>query len=128
MTFIEVTGARRIAHICAEICGAKCCRHPGHVLVTVQEKVRLKALAKQRGIKVNFYTSPRYPGQFLMDLRRAKDSRTGPSSCPFLGANNLCTIYDKRPNGCSTFPVAPTFGCYLSPSDNPDGNRVEVIT
>ena len=36
--------------------------------------------------------------------------------CVFLGKENQCTIYDKRPEACRKFPLHPYEGCLVWPT------------
>ena len=46
-------------------------------------------------------------GHFIetyLQLDNEGDYVTKQSPCPFLGANNYCTIYENRPSDCHRFP------------------------
>lgn len=93
--------------ICQRQCKARCCRG---VLLTFRdgdEAARISALAAERG--KNLKVSPDAYGGTL----RMSEHEGG--HCPFLGEDNLCTIYEERPDACRTFPYYPeTKGCLIS--------------
>lgn len=88
--------------LCAQECGARCCRAPNWVALNDHEMRRLRALKPE--IKV-------------LNIERgawALDFGDNGGACPFL-ANNLCSIYDERPFDCRRFPVAPQDFCLVWP-------------
>jgi uncharacterized protein len=40
--------------------------------------------------------------------------------CPFLGDDNLCTVYEVRPKPCRNFPVGPHPLCHAWPAEQAD--------
>lgn len=100
--------------VCAQQCGAKCCKEPGFINVTPAEMKALKALATARKVKVRFRggLGP-FAKQFIIEF----DKHGG--QCPFLGAENECTIHLDRPGCCQRFPNQPTMGCLVWPGTNP---------
>lgn len=87
--------------VCAEECGAKCCKAPGHVFLTTDEMRRLKAFNPA----VRVLNAER--GRWVMDFRSA--------DCVFL-AGNRCTIYGERPAACQRFPMRPFADCLVWPA------------
>ena len=58
----------------------------------------IKRISKYVGMK---------EGDFIekyLDLDQEGDYVTKSSPCPFLGADNYCSIYDYRPSDCARFP------------------------
>ena len=58
----------------------------------------IKRISKYVGMK---------EGDFMekyLDLDQEGDYVTKSSPCPFLGADNYCSIYDYRPSDCARFP------------------------
>lgn len=58
----------------------------------------IKRISKYLGMK---------EGDFIetyLDLDKEGDYVTKNSPCPFLGADNYCSIYDHRPSDCARFP------------------------
>lgn len=58
----------------------------------------IKRISKYLGMK---------EGNFIetyLDLDKEGDYVTKKSPCPFLGADNYCSIYDHRPSDCARFP------------------------
>lgn len=90
---------------CAVDCGARCCRSPGHVVVTEVEAQLLRALDK-RG-RVRFMQHDRR-GMLVMNFKG--------TACEFLDqGSNLCSIYERRPRGCREFPIKPYANCLVWP-------------
>lgn len=91
-----------------ESCLATCCTMP--VEVRVEDLVRigvvtedeaagsLKKVARRlvaEGLVRSFRVST---GLFLLEQKNGRD-------CVFLGADRRCTVYDRRPNVCRSFPL-----------------------
>jgi len=75
------------------------------VVVTEAEEQRLRALDR-RG-RVRFIRHEK-PGMRVMSFRG--------EACTFLDqATNLCTIYERRPEGCRRFPTKPYANCLVWP-------------
>jgi uncharacterized protein len=105
-------------------CWAGCCTMP--VEITIADLVRmglaheddlrssLKKLAKQlmnEGIIKSFRAAT---GLFMLEQKNNRD-------CIYLGADRLCTIYEKRPETCRKFPsMGPR------PGFCPAGRRAEI--
>jgi Fe-S-cluster containining protein len=102
-----------VANICSVQCGAKCCRAPGQVIVSRQEATKLKALASQLKVKLVLLSAP------ILGHRLSLDFDKNGGKCPFLSRENLCRIYEDRPEGCRNFPDRPTMGCLLNPGNDP---------
>lgn len=101
--------------ICAEQCGAKCCRAPGHVPVTKDEVPRLMRLAYRRGLKL-VISQGEYGTAIDLDMNGGR--------CPFLLGSKKCRIHPDRPEACRTFPFAPTRGCLVWPGGADDVEQV----
>ena len=95
--------------VCAKQCGGKCCRGPGHVNVTNEERRRLVALNWRVGLTI---VKRDDNDMYAMNFKPA---------CVFLDqATNLCTIYEQRPAACARFPVRPTRDCIVWPLERAD--------
>ena len=83
--------------VCAQIdcttC-ANCCR----TLQIVVDNKDIARLSKQLGLSVRAFAE-RYVGEAE---DRTKHFVTTP--CPFLGADNRCTVYEDRPQACRDYP------------------------
>ena len=88
--------------VCANQCGAACCRAPGYLDVLPDEE-HLFA-----GVLI----------QHIEGHRRIVFQDIG-GRCVHLQPDNLCGIYDTRPQACRGFPYEPTAGCLVWPSDQP---------
>jgi Fe-S-cluster containining protein len=96
-----------LTHVCSHQCEARCCKAPGLILLREREADRLYEIATERGVKLKLERDD--AGPFL---RYESQENT---RCPFLGADNLCTIYDDRPTGCRNHPSVPKQpGCLLA--------------
>lgn len=92
--------------LCAS-CVAACCTMPLEVRLSDLERLGLveegeaspKKIAKRLGKMAIVKTYRAATGLFLLQ-QKADDS------CPFLGEDKLCTVYDKRPDTCRGFPTA----------------------
>lgn len=104
---------------CCRMCG-KCCR----VVTTEKSYEELKELSKSgNDFAVDFlgifepYSSIEEAKKILPDvvdniLKKLETAKNKPQSltfykCKYLSDDNLCTIYDKRPELCERFPVSP---------------------
>ena len=87
---------------CAVECGAKCCRNWTKVaFLSEGEATRLKSLKPDAPIVPG--NDPDKWAMFLLD------------GCTFLDSNNLCSIYDQRPQACKVFPSKPADFCLVWP-------------
>lgn len=92
---------------CAVDCGAKCCRAPGHVVVTEAEAQLLRALDK------------RGRARFVKHEKRGMLAMNFNEHCVFLNPEtNLCAIYERRPEGCRRFPTRPVVDCLVWPKED----------
>jgi len=73
---------------------ANCCKtvHP------VLKPVDVRRVAKHLDLSLNEFRS-----RFLMDEPEREGSVFRNQPCPFL-QDNLCTVYDDRPNNCRSYP------------------------
>lgn len=93
--------------ICAVDCGALCCRS-SCVPLTDEEIERMRRLAAERGITdleiVDEGTAQgKAPSWIMLSF-----------PCKFLSPDNLCSIYDERPEHCRQFPWEWREECLLS--------------
>lgn len=58
----------------------------------------IKRISKHLGMKETAFIST------YLSLDADGDYVAKSAPCPFLGADNFCTIYDKRPSDCQRFP------------------------
>ncbi len=58
----------------------------------------IKRISKHLGMKETAFIST------YLSLDSDGDYVAKSAPCPFLGADNFCTIYDKRPSDCQRFP------------------------
>lgn len=92
--------------LCAS-CVAACCTMPLEVRLSDLERLGLveegeaspKKIAKRLGKLAIVKSYRAATGLFLLQ-QKADDS------CPFLGEDRLCTVYEKRPDVCRGFPMA----------------------
>jgi Fe-S-cluster containining protein len=81
-------------------CGANCCKQNGHafaVLLEGEERRRFAAFSMDH---------PFRRGE-VVSLERVIPYRDG--RCPFLGPDDLCTIYEDRPANCRRFQCVEAF-------------------
>ena len=98
--------AEQIVDICSVRCGAKCCRGPNQLMLSPSEAKRLETLAAARRIEFTAHPTVLNNGMY-MDVPK--------EGCAFLGDDNLCGIYDERPQACRVYPFkADTMNCELS--------------
>ena len=98
--------SEQVRTICSTRCKAFCCRGPNQIALDSSEVTRLGRLAAAKHLAFEPTPNVLHDGWF-MDV-----PATG---CVFLTDDNLCSIYDDRPNRCRTFPlVANTPNCELS--------------
>lgn len=90
----------RAKAICSAECGAFCCTGPRGLWLSPEE---------QHQFPESTVYQQRFDGSALL---RFSDQPGG--RCPNLGPENLCLIYEDRPNGCREFPQQQMVGCYLS--------------
>lgn len=91
--------------LCARTCGAYCCRN-GVWHLTTAEMRRVRALPGGKALKV-FALGV---NAWEVDVAYQRGHK-----CPFLGEDNLCTVYEARPEGCRTYPRGPELGCWAWP-------------
>lgn len=89
--------------LCRDQCGARCCRAPGSITVSMPEARKLNTWA---GRELVYRTAGA--------LAVLNFSENG-GQCPLLGADKACTIYPYRPVGCHRFPEAPHEECLVWP-------------
>ena len=90
--------------LCAEECGARCCRQRRLVILSASEGARLKA--KREDVLIAQGTD----GRLAMLLNPI---------CVFLHPEtNRCTIHAERPDACRAFPQRPSVGCRVWPKDD----------
>ena len=94
--------------ICAEACGAKCCK-ASYVPLTEAETIRLTALAGA----LHLAPLPLAPYQATVEDPDATHILHA-LPCPFLGKSNRCLIYNERPDHCREFPRQLLEWCLLS--------------
>ncbi|KYP13450.1 YkgJ family cysteine cluster protein [Flavihumibacter sp. CACIAM 22H1] len=73
---------------------AACCKNYSPRFKTTD----IKRLSKRLGLKES-----RFIEQYLR-LDKEGDYVTKTAPCPFLGADNACSVYDSRPSDCERFP------------------------
>lgn len=122
-----VSGIKRIATIklCADECGAKCCRNPSmRPEVTPDERRRLSLAGEVLGLDVTFKFSHNAlvldpdTGQEVERKVIFKIDYLDDGACPFLDRDtNLCRIHEARPNACANFPTRPLHGCLVYPAE-----------
>lgn len=84
---------KAFAHIDCTTC-ANCCKTTSPRFLTKD----IERLAKHFKIS---------PGQFIQQYLRIdedEDYVLQQTPCPFLADDNLCTVYDERPNACREYP------------------------
>ncbi len=73
---------------------AACCKNYSPRFKTPDIKRISKHLQLKEGAFIDSYLTIDEEGDFVVKS----------TPCPFLGADNLCSIYDVRPSDCSRFP------------------------
>lgn len=73
---------------------ANCCKHYSPRFKTPDIKRIAKYLKMKEGDFIETYLRLDEEGDYVV--------KTSP--CPFLGADNYCSIYDQRPSDCHRFP------------------------
>lgn len=73
---------------------ANCCRNYSPRFKTPDIKRISKHLKMKEGVFIETYLRLDEDGDYV----------TKSSPCPFLGADNYCTIYENRPSDCHRFP------------------------
>lgn len=73
---------------------ARCCRNYSPRFKTPDIRRISKLLRMKESVFIDTYLRVDEEGDFVV--------KTTP--CPFLGADNLCSIYDERPSDCRRFP------------------------
>lgn len=105
---LEAGGRPASKQVCQVECGAKCCKSHFGVNMSEREHERIEALALERGVVLRWSRQGEAKRMHL-------DGR-----CRFLGADDLCTIYEQRPLGCKQFPESPYRGCLVYPGNAAD--------
>ena len=104
--------------VCAVECGAKCCREPGYLPVSLEEVTKGDKLFPPKTVFRNMVEG--HDGQFF------KTEETGHwylvfadsgGRCPNLAPDNTCSVWLTRPTACREFPKVPQLGCLVSPLD-----------
>ena len=95
---------------CGAQCGARCCKTPGYIPLTVGETALFppgiaRTSVTNRGGTFAFEDTDRLYYHF---------SDNG-GQCPHLTGNNLCAIHTTRPEACRTFPDHPAEYCLVWP-------------
>ncbi len=73
---------------------ANCCRNYSPRFKTPDVKRIAKYLRMKESVFIETYLKVDEDGDFVVKS----------SPCPFLGADNYCSIYDQRPSDCHRFP------------------------
>ena len=73
---------------------ANCCKNYSPRFKTTDIKRIAKHLRVKESVLIETYLVVDDEGDYVVKSR----------PCPFLGADNFCTIYDKRPSDCRRFP------------------------
>ena len=73
---------------------ANCCKNYSPRFKTPDIKRISKVLGMKEGLFIETYLTLDADGDYVV--------RTAP--CPFLGADNACSIYEDRPSDCERFP------------------------
>lgn len=73
---------------------AACCKNFSPRFKTPDVKRISKYLGMRESLFIDTYLNVDEEGDFVVKV----------SPCPFLGADNACTIYDVRPSDCARFP------------------------
>lgn len=92
------------AKLCSEVCGAQCCQRTVMLLTNEEHDRLFPDHPLEREIEFSGFTGIAETGGFLVLSAR----------CPHLGEDNLCQVYEERPNSCRDFPYALTPRCPLS--------------
>src|SRR5690349_10059049 len=100
---------RRVASLdlCAKECGARCCKAPGSLQLSIREAQRMNTYAGRELVYRAFG-----PNRVLMNF-----SENG-GQCPLLAPDNSCSQYAGRPVGCHLFPQQPYAECLVWPKDD----------
>lgn len=98
--------------ICADECGAQCCRAPGHFKLTRTELVPLRQAANRLHVRFTVVATA------APDTVVADHALNG-GTCAFLDRKtNLCRVYEDRPDACRRFPerYEPRCALYRKPA------------
>jgi len=91
--------------ICADECGAQCCRAPGHFRCDADELEVLRERAAVLDVRLRVL---RVAEMFVVDFQN------NGGACPFLDQRtNLCRVYEDRPDACRAFPTKYEERCVL---------------
>lgn len=82
-------------HFSCRGCG-DCCRRPGSVYFTLEEKNRFLELYPNTD--PTLFQKTGYPEWYEIPCK---------NSCPFLNKRGRCSVYDARPYQCSSWPFWP---------------------
>jgi Fe-S-cluster containining protein len=73
---------------------ANCCKNYSPRFKTTDVKRIAKYLQLKESVFIDTYLKVDEEGDFVANTK----------PCPFLGADNFCSIYDQRPSDCQRFP------------------------
>jgi Fe-S-cluster containining protein len=73
---------------------ANCCKNYSPRFKTTDIKRISKHLRMKEGEFINTYLQIDEDGDYVLQMK----------PCPFLGAENMCSIYEVRPSDCARFP------------------------
>ncbi len=73
---------------------AACCKNYSPRFKTTDVKRISKHLGQKESVFIETYLRVDEDGDFVVKA----------SPCPFLGSDNICSIYDVRPSDCARFP------------------------
>lgn len=73
---------------------ANCCKNYSPRFKTPDIKRLSKVLGMREGVFIETYLREDEEGDFVVKS----------SPCPFLGADNFCSVYEDRPSDCRRFP------------------------
>lgn len=74
------------------------CAHCCKALQIVVDTKDIARLAKRLGMTIRAFS------QKYVKVEPDKTKRFNTLPCPFLGADNLCTVYEDRPQACRDYP------------------------
>lgn len=84
-----------------QLCSANCCKQNGHAYAVLLESDERRKFAPFS------HDVPIDRGDGAIVVERVLPYRDG--RCPFLGPDDLCTIYDDRPHNCRRFECVPGY-------------------
>ena len=77
-------------------CGQCCTGEPGHVWV---DRTEIERLARAKGLSVKAFRN-----RYVRRVGRRQSLREHPNGDCMMLADGRCTVYDAKPQRCSTFP------------------------